>query len=59
MTGMDLRLLRVSKRITATQVGEAMGVTRARVSQIESQLIVKKPTIDRYFAALAVVEAAA
>jgi transcriptional regulator with XRE-family HTH domain len=56
---MDLRLLRVSKRITATQVGEAMGVTRARVSQIESQLIVKKPTIDRYFAALAVVEAAA
>ena len=52
MTGMDLRLLRVSKRVKAIELARAMGVTHARVSQIEAQTLVSEAMTSRYLAAL-------
>jgi transcriptional regulator with XRE-family HTH domain len=59
MTGMDLRLLRVSKRIKAQDVAAAMGVTHGRVSQIEAQVRVNERTTLRYLTALRSLEAVA
>lgn len=52
MTGMDLRLLRISKRVKVTELATAMGVTHPRVSQIEAQAVVTERTTTRYLEAL-------
>jgi len=54
MTGMDLRLLRTSKRVKTTQLARAMGLTHPRVSQIEAQAVVSEKTTGRYLEALAI-----
>lgn len=58
MTGMDLRLLRISKRVTVTSLATAMGVNHSRVSQIEAQAKVTDKTTTRYLNALYSLEAA-
>ena len=53
MTGHDLRVERTKARMSAEDVARHMGVSRARVSKIESQ---EAPTVDaviRYLAAVA------
>lgn len=52
MTGMDLRLLRVSKGIKTMDVAKAMGVTAARVSQLEAQPAVTDRMVSRYLQAI-------
>ena len=53
MTGHDLRVERTKARMSAEDVARHMGVSRARVSKIESQ---EAPTVDavrRYLVAVA------
>ena len=59
MTGMDLRLLRVSKRVKVTDLARAMGLTHPRVSQIEAQALVSERMTRRYLDALRSLEVAA
>ena len=52
ITGNDLRILRLSRRVTAAAVGRAAGWSRSRVSAIEA---VDRPpgrTVQRYLQAL-------
>ena len=53
VTGMDLRVERVRARTTATRLALQMGVSRQRVSQIESMAVVSAPLAQRYRIALA------
>ena len=59
MTGMDLRLLRVSKRVRVGQLARAMGVSHPRISQIETLAVVNETTTLRYLEALRTLEVAA
>lgn len=51
--GADLRLLRLGKRVTATAVARAMGVSRQRVNTIEATDLPPFRTVARYLEALA------
>lgn len=52
VTGLDLKLRRTAARLDAQDVAAKMGVTPARVSQIEALAIVTDRTAARYIAAL-------
>lgn len=51
-TGLDLKVERVRNRIKATDLARAMGVSRQRVSAIESLAHVPTDAVDRYREAL-------
>lgn len=52
VTGLDLKLRRTAARLDAQDVASAMGVTPARVSQIEALAVVTEKTAHRYLAAV-------
>jgi len=52
MTGHDLRVERTKARMTAEDVARHMGVTRARVSAIESRERPTEAAVSRYLAAI-------
>ena len=53
MTGMDLKLQRVAKRITTIALADRAGwKSRTRVSQIEAQAVVNDAIVRRYLDAL-------
>lgn len=53
-TGMDLKVLRIRRRVTTGRLAERAGwKARSRVSQIESLAFVPDPTAARYLEALA------
>ncbi len=58
MTGHDLRVERTKARMTAEDVARHMGVTRARVSAIESRERPTEAAVTRYLAAIAKARAA-
>lgn len=51
-TGLDLKLERVAARAKAIDLAEAMGVSRQRVSAIESLAVVPEDAATRYRTAL-------
>ena len=51
--GLDLKLKRVARRVTVTDLAHAMGKHRSRVSQIEGTAVVTATAADLYLAALA------
>jgi DNA-binding transcriptional regulator YiaG len=51
-TGLDLKVERVRSRVTAVRLAAAMGVSRQRVSQIESFVSVPEGASGRYREAL-------
>lgn len=51
-TGDDLRRLREDAELTQAQVAERMGSTQQHVSTIEGKAKVRRPTADRYRAAV-------
>lgn len=53
MTGMDLRVERIRARIQVQQLAAEMGLSRQRVSQVESLAHVSAGMESRYRAALA------
>lgn len=55
-TGLDLKVARVRARLTVTEVADAMGVSRQRVSQVEAMALVNASLEGRYRAALQVAE---
>lgn len=52
VTGLDLKLQRTAARLDAQDVAAAMGVTPARVSQIEALAVVTEKTARRYVTAV-------
>lgn len=58
LDGPALRLLRVSKYVTATAVARQLGVTRQRVLAIEANHFPTSAAVDRYLRALAAAERA-
>ena len=52
MTGMELKLRRVSARIKGVALAEAMGVTSSRITAIEKEAVVTPETQQRYLDAL-------
>lgn len=52
MRGMDLKLKRVARRVSGVQIAREMGVSRARVSYIETLDVVTVQAAGRYLAAL-------
>ena len=53
MTGLDLKLKRVAKRVRVTDLAVRMGVGHPRVSHIEGSAIVTDEAAQRYLDALA------
>ena len=53
MTGHDLRVERTKARMSAEDVARHMGVSRARVSKIESQEAPSEDAVRRYLVAVA------
>jgi transcriptional regulator with XRE-family HTH domain len=53
MRGLDLRLIRVAKRVKTKDVAERMGVPHSRISYLEAQPTVTETAASRYLAALA------
>jgi transcriptional regulator with XRE-family HTH domain len=54
MTGMQLKLMRIERRVRATDLATAMGLkNHSRVSQIESAAVVTENATAKYLAALA------
>lgn len=51
-SGMDLKVERIRAKVTATDLASEMGVSRQRVSQLESATDVSEAMADRYRAAL-------
>jgi transcriptional regulator with XRE-family HTH domain len=51
-TGLDLRLLRVSRRLTVQAVAATIGVSPSRISQIERSRHVDRRQTDRYVRAI-------
>lgn len=52
MTGIDLKLKRVAKRVRVTDLANVMGVTHPRVNHIEGSAIVTDDAARRYLEAL-------
>ena len=52
-TGLDLKLERTALRVRTKELALAMGVSQARVSNIESRAIVTDEAASRYRGALA------
>ena len=52
ITGEDLRLLRLARRLTAAEVGRRLGVSRARVRYIEQQRGHTRELLQRYLDAI-------
>ena len=57
LTGDDLRLLRVSRRLTATAVARHYGASPSRVTNVESTTRPTRKAVQRYLAALSAAEA--
>lgn len=53
LTGMDLKLERVARQVTATALAEKMGVSRSWLSMLEGRYSVKPEVSSRYLEALA------
>ena len=53
MTGHDLRVERTKARMSAEDVARHMGVSRPRVSKIESQEAPSEDAVRRYLVAVA------
>ena len=53
VTGMDLKLERVARQVTATALAERMGVSRSYLSQLESRYAVAPDKAKAYRSALA------
>jgi DNA-binding Xre family transcriptional regulator len=54
MTGMQLKLMRIERRVRATDLATAMGLkNHSRVSQIEATAVVTEKAAEKYLAALA------
>ena len=53
VTGMDLKLARVARQVTATALAERMGVSRSYLSQLESRYAVRPEQAERYQTTLA------
>lgn len=53
MTGMELKLQRVERRVRVIDLARAMDVKHSRISQIEAQAQVTQRSAARYLAALA------
>lgn len=51
-TGLDLKIERVRARVTAVDLAHAMGVSRQRISAIESLATVPTEAAERFRAAL-------
>lgn len=51
-TGLALKLERVGRRVKATLLAEAMGVSKSRVSAIEREQFPSVEIVERYRAAL-------
>lgn len=56
LTGDDLRLLRVARRIRATDVARAFGCSKQRIGTIEAASAPTATTTRRYLAALEAAE---
>lgn len=52
-TGLDLKLERTARRVSVKEMAIAMGVSPARISNIESRHVVTDRAAGRYRAALA------
>lgn len=52
MTGMDLKVQRIRKRVKTIDLARAMGKNHSRISQIESLAVVTQRTAALYLAAL-------
>jgi len=53
VSGLDLKLKRVARRVRVIDLAQAMGVRHSRVSQIEAQSVPSAEMTQRYLAALA------
>ena len=53
MTGMELKLRRVERRVKVVELARHMGVTHPRVSQLEALAVVTPAAVEKYLAALA------
>lgn len=51
--GIDLKLMRVARRVRVTDLALVMGKTHGRVSQIEACAVVTEDAASKYLAALA------
>jgi len=52
ITGLALKVERVSRRVKANAIADAMGVSKSRVAAIEREGFPSEETISRYRAAL-------
>jgi len=52
VTGLDLKLARVARRVKQKALGDAMGVSFSRISAIEREAVVTPTLAVRYLAAL-------
>lgn len=52
LSGLDLKLARIARRVKQKPLGEAMGVSASRIAAIEREAVVTAETQQRYFAAL-------
>lgn len=52
LSGLDLKLARVARRVKQKPLGEAMGVSASRVAAIEREAVVTAETQARYLTAL-------
>jgi transcriptional regulator with XRE-family HTH domain len=52
MTGLELKLRRVSLRLNVTELANAMGVSASRISHIETRDRVTPDAAERYLAAI-------
>lgn len=53
VTGLSLKVERTRQRVKATQIADAMGVSKSRVSVIEREQFPSPQIVARYRAALA------
>lgn len=53
VSGDDLRLLRLAKRVRSTSVARVLGVSQQRVAQIEAAAHPTAVSVQRYLVALA------
>ncbi len=56
LSGDDLRLLRVAKHITASDVARHFGCSRQGITAVEGTLVLTTAAVARYVAALAAAE---
>jgi transcriptional regulator with XRE-family HTH domain len=52
MTGLELKVRRISARIKAIELARIMGVSASRVSSIEREAVVSAAAASKYLAAL-------